>query len=559
MIRLGRKKTQNFNLDQRLTSLQDVVDYGRGRLDDAAIHHADSVLERAVTRRSLSADHTVVGFFGATGSGKSSLLNAVLGSSVARSAVQRPTTTAPLAALTSPEGTEPLLDWLGVESRHVVGADDNLSGWVPPAGPWSDIPEGLVLLDLPDVDSVAREHRDIAHRLVGMVDVVVWVVDPQKYADAVLHDEFIAPLSRHAAVTLVVLNQADRLPDDQIRTVLSSLSDVLRQDGLDVSGRSAPVAASATTGMGIGAVRARIKDVVDSKEAAAARLSADLEDAVETLQASHGMGQPAGVTPFAREELTEGLVQAANADGIARAAGRSYVLHAGKRTGWLPVRWVSNFRKDPLRRLHLQDLDDDSKDPSLHRSSLPPMSAAQRASADTAVRRFADEVSEGATAVWERSIRDAARSRDEQLPDALDQALAHTDLRRGSRSWWWAPLDVIQWLALLTAVAGLLWLTALFALQYLQIVLPDPPVVEGTSIPVPTLLVVTGLVVGLVLGLLSAIFARWGGRWRARQVFKRLREQIAMAAYDNVVLPVEEELSIHDRVGQGLDQAASVP
>ncbi|WP_325049541.1 GTPase [Kocuria soli] len=556
MIRLGRKKTQTFNIDQRLVGLRDAVDAGRGRLDDDAVNGADDVLQRAVTRRSLSADHTVVGFFGATGSGKSSLMNAVVGRPVAQAAVRRPTTTSPLAVLASPEGADPLLDWLGIESRYVLD-DSQDSPWsTGVAGLWTEVPAGLVLLDLPDVDSVAREHRAIAERLVGMVDVVVWVVDPQKYADAVLHDDFIAPLSRHAAVTLVVLNQADRLSSEQVQSVLSSLRQLLKEDGLEASGRAAPIATSAATGAGIGAVRARITEVVEGKEAAAARLSADLEGSVERLRTSHGTGQPTGVTPFARDGLTEGLVRAANADGIAQAARRSYVLNAGKRTGWLPVRWVSGFRKDPLRRLHLQDLDDDARDPSLRRSSLPPMSAAQRAAADTAVRHFADEVAEGSSPAWERSIREAARSRQDTLPDALDQALAHTDLRRGSKSWWWIPLDVLQWLALLTAVAGLLWLTGLFALQYLQVPVPAPPTVEGTDIPVPTLLVVTGLVVGIVIGLLGAIFARWGGTWRAKRVSKRLREQIAVAANDNVVVPVEEELSLHDKVGRALEQAS---
>lgn len=556
MIRRGRRKVQTFDIDQRLAGLREAVDAGRGRLDDDAVEQAEDLLGRAATRRSLSPDHTVVGFFGATGSGKSSLLNAVVGRPVARSAARRPTTTSPLAVLGSEEGSGPLLDWLGIESRHVLEQTQSSPWSAGVAGLWTEVPEGLVLLDLPDIDSVAREHREIAARLAGMVDVVVWVVDPQKYADAVLHDEFIAPLSRHAAVTLVVLNQADRLPSDQVQTVLASLRQLLEEDGLTTSERAAPLAASAATGAGIGAVRARISEVVEGKEAAAARLSADLEGAVERLSASHGGGRPTGVTAGARQKLTEGLVHAANAEGIADAARRSYVLSAGRRTGWLPVRWIGGFRKDPLRRLHLQDVQDASKDPSLRKSSLPPMSPAQRASADTAVRNFAQDTAAGASPSWERAIREAARSSQEQLPDAIDQALARTDLRRGARSWWWLPLNVIQWLALVIAAAGLVWLTALFVLGYLQIPVPDTPVVQGTSVPVPTALVATGLVVGLVLGVLSAVFARWGGRWRARTVAKRLREQIATTAHEHVVLPVERELGVYESVARGLARAA---
>lgn len=51
-----------------------------------------------------------------------------------------------------------------------------------------------------------------------------WVTDPQKYADARLHDDYVSALATHEAVTMVVLNQSDRLSDaevDQCRTDLS--------------------------------------------------------------------------------------------------------------------------------------------------------------------------------------------------------------------------------------------------------------------------------------------------------------------------------------------------
>ena len=50
------------------------------------------------------------------------------------------------------------------------------------------------------------------NRLVGLVDLLVWVLDPQKYADAAVHERYLRPLARHGDVTVVVLNQIDRLP-----------------------------------------------------------------------------------------------------------------------------------------------------------------------------------------------------------------------------------------------------------------------------------------------------------------------------------------------------------
>ena len=89
------------------------------------------------------------------------------------------------------------MDWLDVLRRHHMGSEDAL--------------DGLVLLDLPDHDSVRIEHRLEVDRLVEMVDMIVWVVDPQKYADAALHTRYLTPLASHSEVMTVVLNQVDRL------------------------------------------------------------------------------------------------------------------------------------------------------------------------------------------------------------------------------------------------------------------------------------------------------------------------------------------------------------
>src|SRR4051812_26926576 len=156
-----RGKPEASLLEARLEALNSAAELAEDVLPKAEFAPINDVLERASTRRSLSAEHTVVGFFGATGSGKSSLFNAVSGTHHATVAARRPTTSEPLAGIWGTAGSEPLLDWLQVARRHFV-ADESLGGH-----------GGLILLDLPDFDSTAVEHREIVERLAGQVDVLV--------------------------------------------------------------------------------------------------------------------------------------------------------------------------------------------------------------------------------------------------------------------------------------------------------------------------------------------------------------------------------------------------
>ncbi|MBV9821604.1 MAG: 50S ribosome-binding GTPase, partial [Actinobacteria bacterium] len=170
-----------------------------------------------MSRRRLSPDSTVVALAGGTGSGKSSLFNALTGEVLAPTGVRRPTTSRSRAALWpaagSPGEVADLLDWLEIRDRHQLGsvpAPTSLAGAA--AGPASAL-TGLVLVDLPDFDSTAAAHRAEAERMAGVVDLLVWVLDPQKYADAAVHRRYLRPLAGHRDVMLVVLNQADRLEE----------------------------------------------------------------------------------------------------------------------------------------------------------------------------------------------------------------------------------------------------------------------------------------------------------------------------------------------------------
>ncbi|HJV99097.1 MAG TPA: GTPase [Arthrobacter sp.] len=525
-------------LDSRLEALNAARELAGGVLPDDVLEDVLRLLERATSRRSLSADHTVVGFFGATGSGKSSLFNAVSGADIATAAVRRPTTTEPLAAVWGAEGSEPLLDWLDVRSRHHAGPVDG----------FADEDTGLILLDLPDFDSTRAANRDIVQRMVGMVDVLVWVLDPQKYADAAVHNDFLAPLAAHGAITLVVLNQTDRLPERDVRPVLESLKGILARDGL---GKVQVIGSSAVTGDGVDRVRAAIRHVVLHRRASAQRLTADVSRASRQLREASGDGEAAGVRPGSKARLADELAIAANVPLVVGAVDRSYRLESARRTGWPLTRWLLKFRPDPLRRLNLR-----STAPSeLSRTSLPPAGAPERARTDAAVRQFADDASAGAPGPWRAAIRGAAREGRERLPDALDQAIAGTDLVGTRRSWWWPVFNLVQWLALLTVVGGLGWLGVLAGLGYLQLPVPEVPRVEGW--PAPTLMIAGGAVLGIFLALTGKFIGAAAARARAAVARKRLRAAVAEVARQMVVEPVELEVSRLVSFNAALEKAAA--
>ncbi|MCT9870343.1 GTPase [Paenarthrobacter aurescens] len=516
---------ESSQLQRRLESLNTARELAEGVLPDQELQSVYDILERAASRRSLSAGHTVVGFFGATGSGKSSLFNAVSGSGLATAAARRPTTSQPLAGIWGEDGSGPLLDWLDVKERHTL----------PPVPGLADEGSGLVLLDLPDFDSTRVENREIVQRMAGMVDVLVWVLDPQKYADAAVHNDFLRPMASHGAVTLVVLNQVDTLGAADASAVMQSLEEILAGDGLD---KVRVVGASALTGAGVDTVRGAIRNVVVQREATTQRLAADVAKAAAGLARASGDGEARGIKGSSKARLASELATAANVPVVVDAVERSFKRESAKRTGWPVTRWLLRFRPDPLRRLNLGKAD---TLPELSRTSLPPAGAPERARTDAAVRDFADDASAGAPGPWRAAIRGAAREGREQLPDALDQAIAGTDLKATKRPLWWILFNTLQWLALLLAVGGLGWLGVLAILGYFQMPVPEVPRTEGW--PWPTLMVAAGVVLGIVLAIAGRILGGWAAKARASGAAKRLKAAVAAVAGQRIVDPVDVEIT----------------
>src|SRR4051794_34684257 len=268
-----RLVSRGSDLGSRIEALQSATEAARGRLDDAVVDEAQQVVERATGRLRLSADHTVVAIAGATGSGKSSTFNALTGLELSAVGVLRPTTSWATACVWGSEGAQELLEWLGIPPRHQTTRDSMLdsAGLISPGPREERDMEGVVLLDLPDHDSTEVAHHLEVDRIVKLADLLVWVRDPQKYADAAIHDRYLAPLASYSGVMLVVLNHIDTVPDDRRAAMLADVRRLLDQDGL----AEVPVlAVSARHGEGIAELRAEIAHRVADKKVTRQRIEA---------------------------------------------------------------------------------------------------------------------------------------------------------------------------------------------------------------------------------------------------------------------------------------------
>lgn len=533
-------------LPPRLDALRELVGLSRARLDRDTLAEAGRVLDEAAARQRLSSRHTVIAVAGATGSGKSTLFNALAGAPISDTGLRRPTTSQPIACSWT-DGAAGLLDRLAVPGRLRRR---------PHPGPaaFDEALQGLVLVDLPDHDSAATEHRDQVDRVLALVDAVIWVVDPEKYADAALHERYLRPLAGHAEVTFVVLNQTDRLPGEAADLVLDDLRRLLDEDGIALGEHGEPGATvmslSALTGDGVPELREMVGRFVQDRTAATRRLSADIDAAAARLRPVYvAEGRP-GLGERAREEFTDRLAEAVGAAAAGQAAEREWRRNAGRACGtpWLRLwRWYEN-RGLP------GSLD------RMGQALTPPeeeLTARQRV--EQAVRIVADDAADGLPGPWAQAVREAAFNGAKGLPEALDelavkagapgaskrgggteagQAAAASPLggtlggrpAKPPRPKWWPAAVLAQVSMTLLQIFGGLWLVG----QIIGVLEP--------GLVTPALIMLAGVVGGPLVEWSCAAAIRGPARRYGQDAERRLREAAAGCGRARVLDPVAAEL-----------------
>ncbi|MGW0571841.1 GTPase [Streptomyces tauricus] len=503
-------------LRSRLDALRELVGLSRTRLDSRTLAEAGQVLDEAAARRRLSGQHTVVAIAGATGSGKSQLFNALAGVAISETGVRRPTTAAPIACSWS-DGAAGLIDRLGIPGRlrrrplQSAEAEAQL--------------RGLVLVDLPDHDSAAVQHREHVDRILALVDAVIWVVDPEKYADAVLHERYLRPMAGHAEVTFVVLNQVDRLPGEAADQVLDDLRRLLDEDGIALGEYGEPgatvLALSALTGEGIGELREVLGHFVAERGAAARRISADVDAAAVRLWPVYANRRQAGLSEEARDEFADRLADAVGATAAGEAAERAWRRNANRACGtpWLRLwRWYQDRREPATGRLSVRAYDDEE--------------ATARQRVEQAVRTVAEQATDGLPAPWAQAVREAAVRGSQGLCEALDELAvrAGTPMGRPPRPGWWPAAVLAQASMTVLQVVGGLWLLG----QVIGFMSPN--------LGVPALLMVIGIVGGPAVEWACRLAANGPARRYGAEAERKLREAASGCGRARVLDPVAAEL-----------------
>ncbi|WP_182354238.1 ATP-binding protein [Flaviflexus huanghaiensis] len=302
-------------VEARREALESAIEQSAGYLEPFRLARATDDLRAVKHRMELGMDLTVVALVGGTGSGKSTMANAISGLDFTDSGELRPTTER-AAACAWGDGAEPMLDFLGVDDDRRFRKGSILTDEEPEF-------EGLVLLDLPDHDSIRVSHSVQVSQLMPVVDLLMWVLDPQKYADQRLHADYLQGLARRKDSMIVVLNQIDTVPFDQRDRIVEDVKKVLADDGLD----GIPViTASALDHQGIDEIKIHIASAVSRDSINAVTARAEIAAIAGRLQDSVADSE-AEISDESLQPVAQQLARAAGIGAVGssmRASGESW-------------------------------------------------------------------------------------------------------------------------------------------------------------------------------------------------------------------------------------------
>jgi len=137
----------------------------------------------------------IVAFMGGTGVGKSSLLNRLAGKAIAKAGIERPTSREVTLFHHQSVAIQHLPEQLPLAKINIAQHDDEAK-------------KNIVWIDMPDFDSTEQSNKQLVLQWLPHIDVLIYVVSPERYRDEKAWRLLLAEGARHA--WLFVFNQWDR-------------------------------------------------------------------------------------------------------------------------------------------------------------------------------------------------------------------------------------------------------------------------------------------------------------------------------------------------------------
>ncbi len=470
-------------------------------------------------RLGFPAEAYVLALVGGTGVGKSSLLNALAGSTVSTASVRRPTTSEPVAWIPAADraALEPLLAWLEV---HDVREHSGDLGTV-------------AILDLPDMDSVAATHRERVEAILPRVDAVAWVTDLEKYADAALHDGFLRAWAPRLERQAVIVNKVDRLADDGRERLRRDLAHDLERDVTRTVAEPIPVlmtSAAPEASVDLGELRAWLQDGAAAKAVVRARVAATVADRAASLGRAAGIDTTADATPFldpaargsAIDSVTREVLRAVDLDGLQRQAMAATRARARARGAGPMGRITSLLYRVSGRATRVAD-------PTLFLRRWR-----DRASLTTAVETMRHALSRpvaDAPAGLRPSLAAVVEPVELRrgLERAVDRSIATLDPLDAPTSGLWWLIGVLQTVTTLAIALAAAWVVVWILVRPPAASL-DLPVIG--LVPMPYAVLVAAVLVGYLLARILGLHAGWIGRRWARRVRDRVAASVRQEITD---------------------------
>jgi len=484
---------------------------------------AGTVRETARTRLGFPSDAYVLALAGGTGVGKSTLLNALAGQEVSSASARRPTTSQVVAWVPADRRRDlsGLLSWLGVTQVR--------------EHPSATLGE-LAILDLPDFDSIAPEHRAVVDALLPRVDAVAWVVDPEKYKDEIMHGGYLRTFAPRLRQQLVVLNRSDLLGGGDVARVSEDMSAQLRREGLADIG--IVITRAREGAAGVAEFRRWLDGSVEAKRVIASRVAADAHQSVVELAGRAGVAD-SEATPLidparrdrALDAVTRGVLALIDIRGLERQAVAATRLAARPR-GAGPFGHVTSLvyrltgraraSADPARYLRAWQM----------RGSLAPAVEPLRELVATTLPTVPGTVRGSLARLSTPAVFE------QRLAETIDSSLTTEAAEfRVPTSALWSLIGLGNYAVTAMLLFCALWFASLFLIHEAPVGSVDIPYLG--AIPTPVVLLAGTLVVGFLLAQMLRLHAGWLGRRWARRIGKQITGGVRERITDSLLLPIE--------------------